>query len=58
MDIIYSTKKLNKTLTHQTKLVRKYGPQQARAISTRLYELDIADTLAEIGPHPPPAVMN
>ena len=28
MDIIYSTKKLEKTLRQQRKLVRKYGPQQ------------------------------
>lgn len=47
MDIIYSKRKLHKTLTHQRRLIKKYGAEQAQVIRRRLDELRDANTLAD-----------
>lgn len=53
MEILYSSRKLKKALTNSSKLVRKYGKQQAKEIQKRIGQLDMADTLAQISPFPP-----
>ena len=53
MEIFYSSRKLKKTLTTSSKLVRKYGKRQANEIQKRITQLDMADTLAQISPFPP-----
>ncbi|MGB0388168.1 MAG: killer suppression protein [Ardenticatenaceae bacterium] len=53
MDIIYSTKKLERTFENPRRLVRKYGKRQAKEIEKRIYDLRSADTLAKLSRVPP-----
>lgn len=54
MDIIFASRKLRKLFSTKRDLIRKFGPQQANAVGQRLYDLQAATTLADIG-HLPPA---
>lgn len=51
MQISYQNTKLEKTLSSDVLLLRKYGEQVASRITQRLQELDAADSLADLPPH-------
>lgn len=53
MEIFYSSRKLKKTLTNSSKLVRKYGKRQANLILQRIDDLKMVKTLAQISTSPP-----
>lgn len=54
MDIEFASKRLGRIGNSARELQRKYGPQKARKIQQRLYEIAAAETLADISHLPPP----
>lgn len=53
MDIIFSSKKLQKDCNHHERLVKRYGLRRAQLIELRLMQLRAASTLSEISTLPP-----
>lgn len=51
MQISYQNSKLEKTLSSDVLLLKKYGEQVTGRIIQRLQELDAADCLADLPPH-------
>jgi len=45
MIISFSSRKLEKILSDEKALIRRYGPEQARQIQRRLFELQAAENL-------------
>ncbi|MBZ0264063.1 type II toxin-antitoxin system RelE/ParE family toxin [bacterium] len=48
MLIFYQSSKLEKILNNQSKLVKKFGTEQAHVIQRRLFQLDAANCLADL----------
>ena len=53
MEILFKTRKLQKTMSSETELIRQYGKSNARLIMRRLIVLDAADCLADVSRDPP-----
>lgn len=53
MEIVFSTKKLHKLCNSSAELQQKYGPKKAKKIQQRIYELQAANTLADVSHLPP-----
>ena len=52
MDISFKNRKLEKELSDGKSLIRRYGPEQAKKIQRRLFELRAAENLEVIRPLP------
>ena len=45
MDILFKSRKLEKEFSDNKALIRRYGPEQAKKIQQRLFELQAAENL-------------
>lgn len=54
MDIQYKSKGLEKELTIEKEMVRRYGARQAKKLKSRLASLRAAMTLSDLRPYSPP----
>jgi len=52
MLISYKNQKLEKVLTNSKKLIKKYGPDQAKLIARRINEIKASDNLSILGALP------
>lgn len=53
MDIVFKSKKLEKTLNSETEMYRKYGKEIGRLVMRRLQFLRAAPTLGDVPQKPP-----
>ncbi len=53
MEILFRTRKLQRTMCSKSELIREYGKQNAGVIMRRLAVLDAADCLVDVPREPP-----
>ena len=53
MEILFRTRKLQRTMCSKSELIREHGKQNAGVIMRRLAVLDAADCLADVPREPP-----